>query len=182
MNIPEIIIKMIWIMLPAYLSNPAAAIAIAATGQGRPIDFEKSFKGRRIFGDGKTFKGLFAGVSFGIFVALIENFLNKNFLNSSMPYFNYIAAITLSFGSLFGDLTASFFKRRLNFARGQAFPLVDQLDFVIGAWIITFIFATHWFKQYFTIDIIITALILTPVFHLLFNMIGYKLGISKEPW
>lgn len=182
MEILITIIDMIWLMLPAYLANPAAAISAVTGKPGRPIDFGRSYKGTRILGDGKTFKGFLTGIIFGIIIALIENLINKKFLNSSLPEFSYISMLTLPFGAMLGDLIASFFKRRLRMERGQAFPFVDQLDFVIGAWIITIIFAKDWFYQNFTIEIIIAAILLTPILHLLVNIIGYKIGVSREPW
>lgn len=173
---------MIWLMLPAYLANPAAAISAKIAHAGRPIDAGKCYKNNRILGDGKTYKGLFSGIGFGIFIAVLQNIINANFLNNQMPFFSVIPALTMPAGSLLGDLTASFFKRRLGLKRGQAFPLVDQLDFVFGAWIFTIIFAPDWYHQFFTVPIILTTLLLTPLFHLLFNLIGYKIGISREPW
>jgi len=169
-------------MMPAYLANPAASLIISFTGQGVPIDFGQEINGKRILGDGKTFKGFFAGAIFGIAVAAFENFINSHFLNKSMPIFTFIPMITLPFGAMIGDLVASMFKRRLNLERGQAFPIVDQLDFVFGAWIVTIIFAFNWFFANFTTNIIVAALILTPILHLLTNLIGYKLGLSREPW
>ena len=99
-----------------------------------------------------------------------------------MPDFPLMVIFTLPVGSLAGDLIASFFKRRLNIARGQALPLIDQLDFVFGAWVLTIIFDSSWFFDNFVLLIIIATLILTPILHLLFNIVGYKLGVSKEPW
>ena len=47
-----------WIMLPAYLPNPVAAIF----GGGTPIDLGKNFSdGKRVLGDGKTYRGLIFG-------------------------------------------------------------------------------------------------------------------------
>ena len=41
----------LWIMLPAYVPNPVAALL----GGGTPIDLRKNYSdGNRIFGDGKT--------------------------------------------------------------------------------------------------------------------------------
>ncbi|MDD1705711.1 MAG: CDP-archaeol synthase, partial [Methanoregulaceae archaeon] len=45
-------------MMPAYVPNPVAAFL----GGGRPIDGGNNFRdGRRIFGDGKTWRGFGAG-------------------------------------------------------------------------------------------------------------------------
>jgi len=177
-----VILKMIWLMLPAYLSNPAATLIVAATGSGRPIDGGKYIGKERILGDGKTYKGLFFGIFFGMITAVVQNLINKYFLNNMLPLFDIIPVITLPAGALLGDLTASFFKRRLRLKRGQAFPLVDQLDFVFGAWILTYFLSTYWFIKYFSWQIMLATLILTPAFHLMFNLAGYKLGVKKEPW
>ena len=182
MEIANIIIKMLWLMLPAYLSNPAAALSVAMAGAGIPIDQGKYYKGHRIFGEGKTCKGLFSGILFGVFVGILQNIINIEFLGRSMPNFNFLSIITMPTGAMLGDLTASFFKRRFGMERGQLFPLVDQLDFVAGAWIITILFDKGWFLHNFKIDIIISALVLTPILHRLVNVIGYKIGVSKEPW
>jgi len=178
----SIILKMIWLMLPAYLSNPAATLIVALTGAGRPIDNGKYIGSQRIFGDGKTYKGLFFGIFFGIIVAIMQNLINSEFLNFAMPKFTFIPIITLPLGSLLGDLAASFLKRRIGLKRGQSFLLVDQLDFVFGAWILTYILSSGWFRENFTLQIMLATLILTPVFHLIFNIIGYKIGVKKEPW
>ena len=50
-------------MLPAYLPNPIAALV----GGGTPIDLGRNFTdGKRVFGDGKTYRGLIIGIFAGI--------------------------------------------------------------------------------------------------------------------
>lgn len=169
-------------MLPAYLANPAAAISGKTNKFNVPIDLGKEIKGQRIFGDGKTYKGFITGVTFGILVGVIQNLLNSTVLNNSMPVFTYKAVFALSFGSMSGDLVASFLKRRLGIERGEQFFPVDQLDFAFGSWLITLLISPYWFVKNFTLPIIVTALILTPVFHRIVNIIGYKLRISRNPW
>ena len=145
----EIIVKMIWLMLPAYLANPAAAIGVKRKAKSIPIDFELSYKGKRILGDGKTYRGFFSGVIFGILVALAQNTINRQFFHNTMPFFNIASTVTLPFGAMLGDLTASFIKRRIGFERGQAWPFVDQLPILLaGAWIITFILTPLWFLNF----------------------------------
>ncbi len=52
-----------WIMVPAYIPNPVAALC----GGGTPIDFGKTYAdGHRILGDGKTYRGLVSGVCAGM--------------------------------------------------------------------------------------------------------------------
>jgi len=61
-------------------------------------------------------------------------------------------------------------------------PVADQLDFVLGAWVLTYVFFSDWFTQNFTPPIIVILLILSPLLHVVVNLIGYKLGKKKEPW
>lgn len=182
MEILQSVTNMIWLMLPAYLASPAASIAIFLTGQGKPIDLNKKINNKRILGNGKTYKGFLCGVLIGIIAAILQNVLNFYYFNKLLPVFSLITVITLPLGAMLGDLIASFFKRRLGLKRGQAFPVLDQLDFVFGAWILTFIFASSWFIENFTLGIMLLSILFTPILHLIVNIIGYRLGISREPW
>jgi CDP-2,3-bis-(O-geranylgeranyl)-sn-glycerol synthase len=173
-----LIIKASWLMLPAYIANPTAVVF----GGGTPIDLGKKWKdGRRIFGDGKTFRGLLGGTACGIVLGLIQmQVTSLQFLGT----FTLVAIITLSLGALLGDVTKSFFKRRLGYERGAKFPLVDQLDFVAGAWIFTYAFNPVWFSDNFLAEpwIMVTVILFTPLLHRLTNIIGYYAKLKKEPW
>ncbi len=176
LSIIAVIIKAAWLMLPAYIANPTAVVF----GGGAPIDFGKNWRdGRRILGSGKTFRGLFGGTACGVIIGLLQRQATASdiFIIPSIT-----AIITLSSGALLGDIVKSFFKRRLGFERGAKLPLIDQLDFVAGAWILTYIFDPQWFNDNFTFWIIITVLILTPVLHRLTNILGYYIKVKKEPW
>jgi CDP-2,3-bis-(O-geranylgeranyl)-sn-glycerol synthase len=184
----DLIIKALWLMFPAYIPNSFAAIF----GGGKPIDGGRFLKdGRRIIGDGKTYMGFFSGIFFGVLTGSIQIWLNSNgfkILGIDVPAFgqNYIYALkvvfALSCGSLLGDLFKSFFKRRMNLKRGAPFPLVDQLDFVIGSWVFVYLISPEWFISNFTPNVTIIVLIITPLLHLATNIIGYFIGVKKEPW
>jgi CDP-2,3-bis-(O-geranylgeranyl)-sn-glycerol synthase len=175
-----ILIKVIWLLLPAYVPNTSAALI-----KGKiPMDFGRKIFGKRIFGDGKTYRGFFGGAFCGIGVGILQNFSvslfhDINFL--SLPPFPLIVLFSLAFGAMLGDLTKSFLKRRVGIERGRPLPVVDQLDFLAGAWILLLILADEWFFRYFTLEVIILALIITPFLHLSVNAIGYKLG-KKDVW
>lgn len=171
-----LIIKSLWLMLPAYIANPTAVLF----GGGKPIDFGKNWSdGRRILGDGKTYRGLFGGAACGIIAGILQRLGSPDGI-FVMPSIS--AIITLSFGALLGDMVKSFFKRRLGFERGEKLPIIDQLDFVAGAWVLTYIFDPQWFAENFTFWIIITVLVLTPVLHRATNILGYHIKVKKEPW
>lgn len=175
-EIIETIIQAVWLMLPAYISNPTAVVF----GGGTPIDFGKNWKdGKRILGDGKTFRGLIGGTACGVIIGLIQmQFTPSWFLGD----FTLLVIFSLSFGALLGDSVKSFFKRRLGYNRGMKMPFIDQLDFVAGAWVVTYLLEPQWFTQNFTLGIIIVILVLTPVLHRITNIIGYYMKLKKEPW
>jgi CDP-2,3-bis-(O-geranylgeranyl)-sn-glycerol synthase len=193
MTLIDILVASIWLMLPAYIANPMAAVF----GGGTPIDLGKYFPdGRRILGNGKTIRGLVAGTACGIVIGFIQIGLAPRLMASGVldnwpMFYDVLGAYSLctlsivflmAFGSLLGDSGESFIKRRLDLERGAMFPVADQLDFVLGAWVLTYIFAAHWFNTYFSFWIIVTVLVATPLLHLAANIFGYLIKVKKEPW
>ncbi|MDR0767365.1 MAG: CDP-2,3-bis-(O-geranylgeranyl)-sn-glycerol synthase [Methanosarcinales archaeon] len=184
----------LWVMLPAYLPNSFAA----AFGGGKPIDGGKTMKdGRRILGDGKTWRGFFAGVLLGFLAGAAQIFLLRygfHFFGISLPGFSasgvsgafdlsaVIAILSLAVGALLGDMAFSFLKRRLGLQRGRAFPVADQYDFLIGAFLLTAITSFGWLAATVSWLTFIIIIIITPVLHFGTNCVGYWLGIKNEPW
>ena len=174
----EILTTAVWLMLPAYISNPTAVVF----GGGTPIDLGRNWSdGRRILGDGKTFRGLIGGTACGIIIGLIQMRLSPLL---SLNNFTLTAAVALSLGALLGDIVKSFFKRRLGYGRGARLPLIDQLDFVAGAWVLTYALDPQWFSGNFLSSpwVMVTVIILTPILHQLTNIFGYHVKLKKEPW
>ncbi|AEH60492.1 protein of unknown function DUF46 [Methanosalsum zhilinae DSM 4017] len=184
----QIIIIAIWLMLPAYIPNPMAAVF----GGGRPIDHGRYLQdGRRILGEGKTYRGLGAGILCGLLIGALQTALTSRNIaiqGVQLPSFgpditgSLLVILALSIGALCGDMFMSFFKRRLGLRRGAPLPVIDQLDFVLGAWVLTYILATDWFIANFSTEIIIAVLVITPVLHVVTNIVGYLIGVKKEPW
>ena len=174
-----IIIDALWLMLPAYVPNSSAVLFAGKI----PIDLGRNFvDGKRVFGPGKTFRGLIGGTLSGIAVGLLLQLI-RNSTHIGVPSFEPLSVIAaLSLGAMLGDLTKSFFKRRLGMDRGAPLPIADQLDFVIGAWVLTYAFFSGWFTLNFTPPVMVVVLIVSPFLHLAVNFIGFKLGKKKEPW
>ena len=179
----------LWIMMPAYLANTIAVV----TGGRFPIDQGKKLgDGNRILGDGKTWSGLLGGTIGGIVVG----YLQLNFGNSiidgiagtnSETFWGdtpFLIFFLLAFGALFGDLTASFFKRRQNLNRGDKYPLLDMYDFIVMSLLLTFILGGGWLQTWiFDGNVsLFTLLIATPILHRGVNIIGFKIGLKNEPW
>lgn len=185
----EIIVQALWIILPAYIANASAVLV----GGGTAIDFGKNWKdGRRIFGDGKTWRGLISGAFVGMtagfglsIVAIYANDSDFAFLGlSDFGRFPLMIPIigSICFGALFGDITESFLKRRVGKGRGQDWIPFDQLDFIVGTLVLSFIvaviiqiFNSYWFFDGFTIWHIFVLVVITPFFHIFTNFIHRKI-------
>lgn len=166
MEVTELIIKALLFIFPAYCANAIPVI----TGGGHPIDLgQKFFDGKPIFGKNKTFRGFFSGLAVGTAVGFLE-----------IVVFNYhiLFGLLLSLGALFGDLTGAFVKRRLGLSPGDMLPIVDQVDFIIGA----IFFSLFIPLQSLFWELVIAVLIMTPPIHLLTNFAAYKLGLKSNPW
>jgi len=177
----DTIIVAIWLMLPAYITNSSAAFF----GGKTPIDGGIYWGKNRLLGDGKTYEGLAKGISCGFLVGVVQHLFLGGNLNlpafGVFPFF-LVTLFCLSVGTMLGDLLGSFIKRRVGLQRGAPFPLVDQLDFVAGAWLLLFLFARDWFIESFSLNIIIAVVIITPLLHLLTNYVGFKMGRQDVPW
>ncbi|MFW6041058.1 MAG: CDP-2,3-bis-(O-geranylgeranyl)-sn-glycerol synthase [Thermoplasmatota archaeon] len=169
--------------IPALVANPFAVVF----GGGKPIDGSYTYKGKRILGDGKTWRGLFGGSILGGALGFILNYLLSPWLKLyPHDWSSFLVVFSLSFGALLGDIGGSFIKRRIGKKRGEKLPIIDQYDFVIGSFILTNILAGDWFsKIYFEGGGWVTLLIIiigVPILHRTVNIVGYKIGLKKEPW
>jgi CDP-2,3-bis-(O-geranylgeranyl)-sn-glycerol synthase len=170
-----------WAMLPAYVPNNAAVLA----GGGAPIDGGRTLGGRRLLGDGKTWRGTAVGTAAGVALALVLNRVAPAAAAATgltIPTFPLPAAAGLALGAMLGDVSASFLKRRTGRERGAAFPVVDQLDFVAGALACAALFDFGWFVDTFTLPVVGVVVVLTPVLHVATNGVAYLFGLKNEPY
>lgn len=176
-----VLAQAVWAMLPAYVPNNVAVL----TGGGRPIDAGRTMDGRRLLGDGKTWRGTIAGTVAGTALAVVLDELApavNTALDVELTGFPLLAGFTLALGAMLGDIGASFLKRRIGRQRGASVPGLDQLDFVLGALALTAVAVPEWFGETFTLPVIVAVLVLTPLLHLGTNGIAYALGLKNEPW
>lgn len=168
-----------WIIIPAYAANGFAPLARGR----RRIDFGKKFiDGSDLLGPGKTWEGLLlallVGTAFGMLEVVLHPYLNPIALEAgfSLQRLSFTSVFFVALGAMVGDMVGSFIKRRIKIRRGESAPLLDQLDFVFGA----FFFASF-FVELTSISVLI-FIIITPFVHLLSCFIGYKIGAKKVPW
>jgi CDP-2,3-bis-(O-geranylgeranyl)-sn-glycerol synthase len=177
----SLVVGALWAMLPAYVPNNAAVLA----GGGRPIDGGRVWGGRRVLGDGKTWRGTAAGTLAGLLVALLLNAVAppaERAVGVALPTFPLHVGVALALGAMVGDIGASFLKRRTGRERGAAVPGLDQLDFVVGALGLTAAVAPGWFAATFPLPALAVVLVATPVLHVTTNAVAYLLGLKNEPY
>ena len=184
----------IWAMVPALMPNSVAVLF----GGGLPVDFGRTWKGKRIFGDGKTWGGFIGGAAVGMLVGMITLLLAQiyppdvwwpgapaGYGFGDMPQAIGVVFL-LAVGAMLGDMAGAFIKRRLGYKRGHKVPVLDQYDFVAGALLLNLIFFPSWVLNTFVYGLgwisLLIVLVLAWVLHRGFNIIGYKAGLKKEPW
>ena len=156
----------IYIAIPTYVANSTPVVL----GGGAPIDRGREFvDGRRLLGTNKTVKGFAYGLLFGSVAALAEAILFRNYLL-------VLAGILASLGALLGDLFGAFLKRRLDILPGHPLPVIDQLDFILGALVLISPLLNV------TTGAVLILVIATVPIHLLSNAVAYMLRLKKRLW
>ncbi len=191
----EAVPQALWFFLPAFVANPSAVL----WGGGTPMDFGRTLQdGERLFGDGKTWRGLVGGTLSGAFLGLLL-FLPFAALNPASSWsfgqpssdalggalVAFAASAVLALGALLGDLVAAFIKRRMHKPRGAKAPGLDQYDFVVGALLTSLLVAGWSVPRFFSGDAwfgLLAIILITPALHRGVNIVGYRMGKKHEPW
>ena len=146
------IIFLIWFFLPTGFANIAPVFASKIPVLKKfsyPLDFYQKFAGKRIFGDHKTYRGLFSALVVAIVISYIQKVIyvnNPEFIDSYVTEYSQVNPIIFGFlsglGTILGDAAKSFFKRQNNIPPGQAWFPFDQVDYVTGSILLTSLYAT----------------------------------------
>lgn len=175
------LVEVTWILFPIYAANGLTPVMMRFL-KGHPIDNGRMLGKNRLLGDGKSWEGLFFGTFMGIVIAVVEMLAfpylpwDLSPVALSIIIMTPLVGFLLGFGAMMGDVVASFFKRRMNRQRGALVPLLDQLDFLAGAFLmLSLVVVVEW-------GWIILGTIITLVFHVIANVIAFKIGVKKTPW
>ncbi|HIP89546.1 MAG TPA: CDP-2,3-bis-(O-geranylgeranyl)-sn-glycerol synthase [Thermococcus paralvinellae] len=165
------LLEALWYILPAYFANASPVVFKGKT----PMDFGRKFRdGRRILGDGKTWRGFLGGLLTGTLIAAIQYCLTPDFYGSLDTALKL--GFALSLGALLGDLIGSFIKRRMGMPRGYPAVGLDQWGFLIVALILAYPIKTLSTGQ------VLFLLAVTPFIHWAANILAHKLGWKNVPW
>lgn len=154
----------ILILLPPMIAN-MTPVLLKMKYWNTPIN-------ERLFGKNKTWRGFLGAIIVGTLSYFI--LVKLNLVNST----NDLSLIILvgflfSFGAIGGDLIESFLKRKMNIMAGESWVPWDQIDYVLGAIILTYCIYQYTFSQ------IIFMLILGGTISAFFHRFGYILKITS---
>jgi len=170
-QLSEVVLQFVLYYLPAFIANSTPTLV---KGTHR-IDFGRKFiNGVDILGEGKTFEGLLYGLLSGYTLGLVILYLAVIY-SVSIP--NILLPFLSVTGALLGDIIGAFVKRRMKIPRGASAPILDQLDFVVGATILMRLVNTS-----ISVEVTVFSMILALILHPITNKIAYILKLKDVPW
>jgi CDP-2,3-bis-(O-geranylgeranyl)-sn-glycerol synthase len=176
----------LWFMLPAACANTAPILAAAVPflkTWDAPMDFGKSWRGQRIFGSHKTWRGLLSGIIVATLVLWLEkqSIIHYGWALPMNTYLDYttvpvwLVGPLFAIGALGGDAAKSFLKRRRGIESGKRWFPFDQLDYIIGAILVSLPFVI------FPVSVYIWMLVLWFGVHILATYVGWRLKLKDSP-
>jgi hypothetical protein len=175
----------IWVFLPVLGAALAHAPVLARDWLRplkRPLDGGACWRGRRLFGDNKTWRGAVVMIS-GILAATLLLSLS-DWWWSELPEGirdagPVLFGLLLGVGTVLGELPNSFLKRQLDVPPGEQrsllFTIYDQADFVLVIWLVLLPLWVMSVWQALFVFAVVTAV------HLVINVIGYAIGARTAP-
>lgn len=176
----------IWFFLPAAIANAAPVFSAAIPLLKRfdaPIDGGATFRGKRVLGDHKTWRGVLSGIFAATLVVwgqqlAVQHFEWAKLLSNRYDYLALpalLVGILFTIGALGGDAAKSFFKRQLGIASGTSWFPFDQLDYIIGSLLVMLPVALLTPPQYAWVFLV------WFVAHLAASYAGYLMGLKDAP-
>jgi hypothetical protein len=152
-----------------------------------PLDGGRTFRGRRLFGANKTWKGFVVMVPAAMFsfalLGATAGSMAEGLWPLTVPQYALLGGCA-ALGFMLGELPNSFVKRQLGIAPGAA-PAsawgrwlcftVDRLDSILGMLlVVSLLVPLGWQAWLFVLGV-------GPAIHWLFNVALYALGVKARP-
>jgi len=185
-----LIFKLLIFSIPAGLAAILHMVAVKLDlfpALKMPLDAQHTYRGKRIFGQNKTWRGVVLMVVFSIAGTYFLQFLtgiSPTIQSNNILDFNKNSAIF--YGVLFGlaytlgELPNSFIKRQKGIEEGKRGPfihiLIDQADSPIACLIVLWAFTRM------DVNFFIAGCFFYLLLHLFFNVLLFLLGIRKNPF
>lgn len=176
----------LWFLLPAAAANVAPILSAAIPLLKRwdaPIDGGRTLRGKEVLGAHKTWRGLVSGMIVATVVLWAQQALvsHTSWAHSITSGVDYASLPTLLLGPLFaigalgGDALESFFKRQRGIKSGGTWVPFDQVDYIIGALLVSLPFVVLSPSRY------VWALVIWFLMHLFASYVGWLVGLKKQP-
>ena len=152
----------------------------------RPIDAGRTFRGERLFGDGKTYRGVatsVVGATAGVIVQwAIGSRVGRIALVDYRAIDPVVFGAVLGLGATIGELPNSFVKRRAHVPSGKTakgplsflFWIWDQLDLLVVTWPLLL----FWVRP--PIAVVVASFAWALVLHPLVALVGFLVGARSS--
>ena len=164
--------------------------------------------GNRLLGDGKSWEGMFGGALFsGTLMVVANNLWDGRNTSDARPFIDplfgagsndwywifgensaaFVLGFSLGLACMIGDTAGSFVKRRKGHKRegdeSSKAPLLDTMPFALFIFLAALLLFDNEVIMHNDLrPAILALLILTPIIHRSFNILGYKLGLKSVPY
>ncbi len=159
------LLEVLYFLIPGSLANMAPVLVRKFNFLNKPVDF-----GSGMFGEHKTWRGIFFALVGGIIGAIIAD----NIYNVGVPPGKM--GVVIAAGVMFGDLIGSFMKRMMKIAPGQSVFFLDQLDSPVG--LVLFLIPIY----DLTFELSLWIIFVWFFGHITLRHIGYWLKITDSKW
>jgi CDP-2,3-bis-(O-geranylgeranyl)-sn-glycerol synthase len=166
----------LWAFLPAGLANASPVVANRLPllkDIKSPLDLGVTYKGRRLLGDNKTWRGLLFGVLIGGLTGYLQLVL---FDYGGLGPGGFVGGALLGLGALLGDALESFLKRQMHIPAGQSWFPFDQLDYIGGGLIVIWLAGAA-----LSLREVIMIFIVWFAVHVLTVYVFFLLNVRDEP-
>lgn len=167
------------IFLPAGIANMTPVIANHVPGLKNwdtPLDMGRKWRGKRLLGDNKRWRGIVFGTLMATITAVVEFLIISRFIFSwRTATVVAIGGALMGLGALLGDAFESLIKRRVGVKPGDSWFPFDQIDYILGGLLLSYpIIGWPW-------DLALSIFLLYFGLHLVVSYVGYLLGLKSKP-
>jgi CDP-diglyceride synthetase len=182
-------VRALWVFVPV-LGAPLVHAPVMKwdllPGLRRPLDGGATLRGRRLFGDNKTWRGalvMVGGIVLAAAALSLWPWYWRHLPEGVRDAGPWVFGALLGVGTVLGELPNSFLKRRLGIApgarrrtvAGTLLSLYDQGDFVLVVWVVLLPIWVMSPAQALIVFLVVSAL------HLAINLVAYAIGARDTP-
>ena len=174
----------LWFALPAYVGNMAPVFAkkLCKDRFATPVDLSRRVRGRRLSGSNKTYRGIVAAIVFSLAMVTVQRALYGNSGVQSISLVDYhninwlVFGVLMGLGAMLGDLAKSMAKRQLDKHPGESWRPFDQVDFLIGAVLLTSVVYLP------PAHVVAGILVIVPLVKVTVDHVGVYLHLYDSKW